>query len=345
MTRRIIILTEGFTSPRWAKTAICMIRYRPDQVLAVFDRQLAGQSAQTALGVGADVPIVDSLDAAKDANTLLLGTAPAGGRMPTAWRPLILEALERGLDVVSGLHDFLTDDPEFVEAARWRGARLIDLRANDEHDVATRKGIRPDCLRILTMANAPSCGKMVASVELAEGLKRVGVDAKFVATGQTGMLVEGDGCAVDRIIADFVAGAAENLVRANQRHDVLVIEGQGALNDFRYSGVTLSLLHGSQPQGIILVCQMGRALLDEGSGLPAIPLDQLRPLAETAANLVHPCRSIGVAVNGRGHPDEDVAAECRRLETLLDLPACDVIRHGPEKLVKATMDLKRDLGI
>ncbi|HLA84986.1 MAG TPA: DUF1611 domain-containing protein [Thermoguttaceae bacterium] len=342
MPRRMIILTDGYTHPGSAKTAVCVIRYRLDEVAAVFDRQWAGRSAQDVLGVGPDVPVVDSLDAVADANTLLLGTAPAGGKLPPHWRPIILDAIARGMDIVSGLHDFLRDDREFVEAARRRGVRLIDLRANDEHDVATREGIRPDCLRIHTMANAPSIGKMVAGVEVVEGLRRRGVDAKFVATGQTGILVEGDGCPVDRVISDFVAGAAEKLVRANQHHEVIVVEGQGALSDFRYSGVTLSLLHGCQPDGIILVCQLGREFLDDGGRFPIVPIERLRPFIEEAANLVHPCRSIGVAVNGRGFPDDQVAAECERLEASLGLPTCDVLRHGPEKLVQAVLNLQQE---
>ena len=344
MARRMIILTEGFTNPRAAKTAVCVIRYCPEQVAALFDRQLVGQSAEDVLGVGRDVTVVDSLDAVEGANTLLLGTAPVGGRLPDAWRPVILEAIARGFDVVSGLHDFLKDDPEFAEAARNSGVRLVDLRDSDEHDVATQDGIRPECLRILTMANATSCGKMVTSVELAAGLKRAGVDAKFVATGQTGILIEGDGCPIDRVISDFVAGAAENLVRANQHHDVIVVEGQGALSDFRYSAVTLGLLHGSRPDGIILGTQMGRDYLDDSERFPVVPIDQLRPFIETAANFAHPCRSIGVAVNGRDFSDDEVAAECERLEDLLGLPACDVIRHGPEKLVQAVVDLRRELN-
>ncbi len=343
MARRMIILTEGFTGARAAKTAICALRYRPEQVVALFDRQLAGRSTQEVLDAGGNVPVVDSLDAAGDANTLLLGTSPPGGRLPESWRPIILEAIARGLDVVSGLHQFLNEDPEFAQAARDHGVRLVDLRDNDEHEVATRQGIRDGCLRILTMANASSCGKMVASVELVEGLKRSGVDAQFVATGQTGILVEGAGCALDRVVCDFVSGAAENLVRANQQHEVIVIEGQGDLTDFRFSSVTLGLLHGCQPDGIILGCEMGRDFIAELPDCPTTPLDRLRPFAEMAASFVHPCKSIGVFVNGQAFSDEEVAAECDRLERLLGLPTCDVIRHGPEKLVQAVLQLKQEL--
>ncbi|MBN1591110.1 MAG: DUF1611 domain-containing protein, partial [Pirellulales bacterium] len=317
MLRRMIILTEGFTGARSAKTAICTLRYRPEEVVALFDRELVGRSTQDVLGVGGDIPVVGSLNAVPGANTLLLGTSPAGGHLPSRWRPIILEAIGRGFDVVSGLHELLRCDPELSEAAAKRGVRLIDLRDSDEHEVATREGIRDGCLRILTMANASSSGKMVASVEVTKGLKRAGVDAQFVATGQTGVLVAGEGCALDRVISDFVSGAAENLVRANQHHDVIVVEGQGDLTDFRFSSVTLGLLHGCQPDGIILGCEMGRDFIADRPDCPTTPLERLRPFAEMAANFVHPCKSIGVFVNGRSFSDEEVAAECERLETLL----------------------------
>ncbi|NLE39513.1 MAG: DUF1611 domain-containing protein [Pirellulaceae bacterium] len=343
MARRMVILTEGYTLARAAKTAVCALRYRPEQVLAVFDREHAGRTCREILGVGGELPVVDSLDAVEDANTLLLGTAPAGGKLPAPWRPIILDAIRCGFDVISGLHELLVDDSEFAEAARRHGVRLIDLRRNDEREVADGKGIRPGCLRILTMANASSSGKMVASVELTAGLKRAGVDAKFLATGQTGILIEGDGCPMDRVIGDFISGAAENLVRTHQHHEVIVVEGQGALSDFRYSAVTLGLLHGCRPDGIVLGCQMGREFLGDDVKVPVVPLEQLRPFVEMAANLVHPCRSIGVAINGRGYSDEEVAAECARIEQRLSLPACDVIRHGPDKLVNAVLELRREL--
>jgi uncharacterized NAD-dependent epimerase/dehydratase family protein len=344
MTRRMVVLTEGYTDARTAKTAVCAIRYRPEEVVAVFDRSAAGRSCRELLGVGDHVPVVDSFDNVKDATALLLGTAPPGGKLPAAWRAIVLEAIRRRLDVISGLHDLLRDDAEFAEEARRHGVRLVDLRYNEEHDVATRQGIRDGCLRILTMANASSCGKMVTSVEVVRGLTREGIDAKFVATGQTGILIEGDGCPLDRVIADFVAGAAENLVRKNQHHEVIVVEGQGALTDYRYSGVTLSLLHGSQPDGIILGFEMGREVVDSKSRLPLVPLERLQPLVEMAASFVHPCKTIGISVNGRAFGDEAVAAECRRIEELMGLPACDVIRHGPEKLVQAVLRLKRELN-
>ena len=261
--QRFVILTEGETEPLAAKTATSAIRYRPDEVVAVLDSTSRGKSCQDLLGVGADVPIVGSLEEAKKANTLLLGIAPPGGKVPQAWRDIILSAIERKMNVVSGLHEFLADDPEFAAAAADHNVRLVDVRKNNERDVAQREGIRGDCLRIHTVGQDCCVGKMVVAIEITRALERQQFDAKFVATGQTGIILEGDGCPVDCVVSDFVSGAAEKLVLANQHHDVIVVEGQGSLTHPRYSAVTLGLLHGIAPHGMILCYQVGRKTYGE----------------------------------------------------------------------------------
>jgi len=342
--RRMIILTDGHNDLHTAKTARCVIRYRPEQVVAVLDRASAGKTCGEVMGTGGDIPLVASLADAPRANTLLVGIAPPGGKIPADWRPIVIEAIGRGMTVVSGLHDFVTDDPEFRRAAEAHGTRLVDLRANDERDVASREGIRPECLRLHTVANDCSCGKMVVAVELAEGLKRAGVDARFVATGQTGIMIAGDGIPIDRVISDFVSGAAERLVLENQHHQAIVVEGQGSLVHPRYSGVTLGLLHGLMPDGLIYCYEMGRREIFGMEPIPLPPHRRVIDFYETAANLMHPCRVLGVAVNGQRFSDAEVAAECRRVEDELQLPTCDVIRHSPEKLVEAVLRLKQPQG-
>ena len=170
------------------------------------------------------------------------------------------------------------------------------------------------------------------------------MDAAFVATGQTGILVAGSGCPIDRVISDFVSGAAEKLVLANQHHEVIVVEGQGSLFHPRYSCVTLGLLHGLMPDGLILCYEMGREAVFgmESVRLPA--LEKVIEFYESAANIMHPCRVIGVAVNGQKFADDAVAAECDRVGRRLGLPACDVIRHGPDRLVEAVIRLRGAWG-
>jgi len=340
----MIILTDGYSDVHTAKTAICVLRYRPEEVVAVLDRGLAGRTCRQVLGVGGEIPVVGSLAEAPGAGSLLIGIAPPGGKIPPHWRPIVLEAIGRGMTILSGLHELLRDDDEFAAAARQHGVRLVDLRESDIRDVADRQGFRDDCLRIHTVANDCSCGKMVAAVEVAQGLNRAGIDAAFVATGQTGILVAGGGIAVDRVISDFISGAAERLVLDNQHHDVIVVEGQGSLFHPRYSGVTLGLLHGLMPDGLILCYEMGREVIFSMEHIRLKPLAEVCRFYETAAGIMHPCRVIGVAVNGQKFADAEVDRECQRVEAELGLPACDVIRHGADKLVAPVIELRRRAG-
>jgi D-glutamate N-acetyltransferase len=342
--RRLVILTEGRTEPVGAKTAACVIRYGTDDVVALLDSTQAGKTAEELLGVGGAIPVVARIDDAPSANTLLIGIAPSGGRIPAAWRSIVLAAIHRGCDVISGLHDFLSDDPEFAEVARRKGIQLIDVRKNAERDIANRQNIRPDCLRILTVGQDCSVGKMVVSVEVARALTRRGHDAKFVATGQTGILIEGDGCPVDCVVSDFLNGAVEKLVLANQHHDILMIEGQGSITHPRYSPVTLGLVHGAMPQGMILCYEAGRQAVRGMEDIPLAPLATLRELYETMASVMWPSRVIGIGLNSRRLSASEAAEERERVRSEIGLPVCDVIRDGPDELVDAVLTLRSSLG-
>lgn len=341
--RRLIILTDGHTEPVTGKTAACVVRYRPEEVVALLDTTQVGKTSQELLGVGGKIPVVGSVSDAPTANTLLIGIAPAGGRIPPSWRAIIMQAIERGMNVVSGLHEFISSDPEFARVAAARGVTIYDVRKNNERDVSNRKGIREDCLRIHTVGHDCSVGKMIVSIEVARALQRKGHDAKFVATGQTGIMVEGDGCPVDCVVSDFVNGAAEKLVLANQHHDILVIEGQGSLSHPRYSAVTLGLLHGSMPHGLIMCYEAGRTHV---RGMDEIPLKSLKELIqvyEMMGSLQTPCKVIGIGVNTRKMSDKDAQAECERVRTEFGLPACDVIRDGADELVEVVLEYQKKL--
>lgn len=342
--RRVIILTEGNTDPLNAKTATSMVRYRTAEVVAILDSTQAGRTAGELLGAGDSIPIVASLDDAPAANELMIGISPSGGRVPAAWRATILAALERGMNVVSGLHDFLGDDPQLAAAAAQHGGSIYDVRKNTFRDVATRQGIRAGCLRIHTVGNDCSLGKMISAVEVARGLQRAGHDAKFVATGQTGIMIEGDGIPIDCVVSDFVNGAAERLVLDNQQHEIIVIEGQGSIVHPKYSAVSLGLLHGSLPDGLILCYEAGRKTVKGMDDLPLIPLPKVRELCEAMANVMHPCRVIGIGMNGRRLNADEAAAERERMQAEMGLPVCDVYRDGPDTLVAAVLDLQRELG-
>ncbi|TWT87236.1 hypothetical protein Mal64_27740 [Pseudobythopirellula maris] len=341
--RRIVILTEGHTEPVPAKTATCILRYRGDEAVAVFDREQAGKTAGELLGVGGDTPIIGDLAQAEGADTLLVGIAPPGGRAPAEWKPILLDAIARGMKIVSGLHDFLGDDPELAEAAKKHGVEIHDVRKNNERDVASRQGVREDCLRVLTIGNDCSVGKMLTALEITNAMKRRGADAKFVATGQTGIMVEGDGVPIDCVVSDFLNGAVEKLVLGNQHHDTLIIEGQATITHPRYSCVSSGLVHGAMPHGMVLVYEMGRDTVMGMSPLQVPSLEDTIEAYERFAGLAMPSRVVAVAMNSRRFTDDEAQAERERVSERLGLPVADPIRHGCDDLVDAIERLRGEV--
>ena len=345
--RRIVLLTEGHSEPVTGKTASCLLRYCHGRIVALLDSTQVGRTAGDLFGVGSAIPVVGQLADAGDADELVIGIAPPGGKVPSSWRPVLLEAIDRGMRIVSGLHDFLSDDPELVTAAKARGVALVDVRRNDERDVSCREGLRESCLRLLTIGQDCSVGKMVAAVELSRGLARRGMDAKFVATGQTGIMIEGDGCPIDRVISDFVNGAVETQVLAHQHHDVLVVEGQASITHPRYSAVSTGLLHGCMPHGMILVYEAGRT---HHMGMPHVPLPPLERVIAAYEHLAEfggGGRVIGIAINSRLLAPAAAAAERDRVRRALGLPAADPVRDGCDELldaVEALRDRRRELA-
>ena len=335
MSRKILILTEGLSSPNSAKTACSVIRYRGEEVVGVLDTTVMPQSCQGLFEVGGDLPVVNSVDAVPEANVLLIGIAPTGGGLPEPMRMQVLAAIERGMDIESGLHDFLADDEEFVKAAQKSGSVLRDLRRNTERDVAQRQNISTECLRVHTVGHDCSVGKMITSIEITRGLEADGVDAKFIATGQTGILVEGDGCPVDAVVADFISGSVEKQILAHQHHQVLVVEGQGSITHPCYSAVTLGLLHGCLPDVLVYCYELGRTQVKGVEHIELPSMESQKDLYLAMANAAHSCRFVGVSINSRNADERTYRKEKERIESEWGLPACDVFREDAGPLVKA----------
>lgn len=338
----MVLLTDGVTNVGTAKTAVNLIRYKPEECVAILDPANAGKRSGDVFGVG-NVPVIGALAEAKEANVVAIGVAPAGGKLSPTLRAAIMEGISRGMEVLSGLHTFVSDDAELAEAARTKGVRIFDVRKNTEREVTQRKNINPRCLRIHTVGHDCNVGKMVVSVEVAQALRKRGVDAKFVATGQTGIMIEGDGCPIDAVVADFINGAAEKLVTENQHHEILLVEGQGSIIHPRYSAVTLGLLHGCMPQGLILCYEMGRSTVYGLDHVKLPSLQKFKELYEANASTQHPCRVIGIGINGRRFSDAEIEEERKRVEGELGLPAADVLRHGPDRLVEAILQNRESL--
>ncbi len=339
--RRIVLLTDGYSTPFLAKTAISLLRYRENDVAAVLDVALAGQDAGEVFATGYGVPIVDSI--IPDADSVFIGIAPPGGRLPECWRPILKEALKRGVDVVSGLHDFLGDDPELKKLAAETGSQVIDVRHNTEKATSTAAPFREGCLRIHTVGQDCSVGKMVTTLEMERELLKRKRDVQFLATGQTGIMISGEGVPIDCVVADFVNGSAEALVRRNEQHDILLIEGQGCIAHPSFSAVTLGLLHGAAPHGLIFCYEAGREEVKGMDGVKLLSMKRLIAAYEMAASLRHPCKVIGISMNGRNFSTEEATEERERVAAEFGLPVCDVYRDGAASLGDAVECLGREL--
>jgi uncharacterized NAD-dependent epimerase/dehydratase family protein len=336
--RRLAILAEGNFGFHHGKTAVGVIRYGPDDVRAVIDSTQAGGNVSSILP-GRDIPIVATLDEAlarePRPDTLLIGIAPTGGRLPDNWRATILAAIEAGLDVHSGLHTFLGDDPEFAAAAARAGTAIVDYRrppARMETSVGRRHG--PGKRVILTVGTDCAIGKMSVALELRAAARAAGRSTAFVPTGQTGMMIEGWGAAVDRLISDFAQGTVEWMVEEGERRgDWVIVEGQGSLDHPAYSSVTLALIHGATPQAMVLVNKAGQTEHDfdhlPDASFPIAPLGPFIELHERVAGLIAPSKVVAIALNTSAIADEAAArAEVARVAAETGLPADDPVRFG-----------------
>ncbi len=341
--RRLVILAEGEFRPHAAKTALGVIRYGSDPVLAVVDSTRAGGNASQLLGPGFDVPVVATLGEVLPLGptALLLGIAPTGGRLPGAWRSIILEAIRAGLDVLSGLHTFVSEDREFVAAAREAGVELIDYRKPPERmETSVGRLHRPGSRVILTVGTDCAIGKMSVALELRRAARDAGLSASFVPTGQTGIMIEGWGVAIDRAVSDFVQGTCEWLAEEGEaRGDWVFVEGQGSLDHLAYSSVTLGLIHGFTPHAMVLVHKPGLAEHDfdhlPGRSFPLHPLPEMIRIHEQIAGLVAPSRVVAVALNTSLLDEASARREIDRTAAETGLPCDDPFRFGGARLFAA----------
>ena len=345
-----LIIADGDFGPMTSKTANSVIRYLPDRVVAVLDRDQAGKTAQDVLGFGGGIPVVASMreGLAFKPTAVLIGIAPQGGRLPDEWRAWLGEAVDAGCDLWSGLHTFLSDDPMLVEKSKAKGTKLLDLRRPPpDLPVASGAAKATDALRVLTVGTDCNVGKMTAQLQLVRSLNERGVRTRFAATGQTGIMIEGWGIAVDAVVADFIAGAAERVtIEGAKNADVVLVEGQGSINHPGYSGVTLGLLHGSAPDAMILCHQSTREYIGDyrrASWLRIPPLSEYIRLYESAAAAVHPAHVVGIALNTYDLDDASARRACEEAARETGLPATDPVRFDPSPLVNAIITARTTL--
>lgn len=342
--RRIAILAEGRFNWQDAKTAVGVIRYSSDTVVAVIDSMRSGQDAASALGWpsgrGSDIPVVANVREALEyrPDTLLIGIAPIGGRLPDAWRGEVLLAIASGLNVMSGLHHLLGDDAELAAAAREHGVEIWDVR-RPQPPLATRIALgqphRAGSHVVYFCGTDCNVGKMTTAVECDREARRRGLSSVFAATGQTGIMISGSGIPADRFISDFLAGGVEGMVTDfAERFDWVFVEGQGSLIHPAYSPVTLGLLHGSAPDLLILCHQANRTHIhDYDVAIP--PLSRMRRIYEETVGWLKPAPTVAVALNTYGLPDSEAQSAIARAADETGLPASDPVRFGAGALIDA----------
>jgi len=334
--RVAILAHEQF--PDRAKTAVGLLRYADHDVVAVLDRDSAGERVHDHLTDVQDAPIVESMANAPDCDALVVGIAPIGGGFDDSWRPDVRAALQRGCDVIAGLHYFLADDAEFARLADQHGSAIRDVR-RPPADLSVAEGTAADvdATVVLTVGTDCSTGKMTSSFELRDAARERGLDVAVVPTGQTGIMIADRGIAIDRVVSDFAAGAVEGLVEQEGNRDVLFVEGQGALAHPAYSGVTLSILHGAQPDSLVMTHVAGREAVHGYDEYPLPPVEQYADLYERVVRPVHSA-SVDAGMLHTGALEADAAGDAiDAYSDALDVPATDPVRFDADDVLDVVL--------
>ena len=315
-----------------AKVAQGIKDWRPDNAVGQF--RMAGCQADVGLS---DMSLEEGR--AAGAKTLVIGVANRGGVISQAWKEVLIAALEMGYDLASGLHNLLSEEADLVAAAKANGRELHDVRvANVEYPIANGKKRKGK--RVLAVGTDCSIGKMYTALALNKAMQKAGMKSTFRATGQTGILITGEGVPLDAVVADFMAGSIEYLTPDNDDDHWDVIEGQGSLFHVSYSGVTMALIHGGQPDALIICHEPTRTHM---RGLPEYRLpsmEAVRDMALTLAQVANPaCKVVGISVNTQHLSEEEAVAYLSKVEGEMGLPAVDPYRHGAERLAQALADL------
>ena len=309
-----------------AKTGIGIAHWRPDDV--------AGQLRFSDDAVDLGIPDLNIDDAVKQGvASLVIGVAPIGGSVPDEWWEVMRQAAAAGLNVIGGLHTRLNDNPELREAATKSGARLIDVRVPPKN-LPVGNGVKRSGMRILTIGTDCAVGKKYAALSLHAAFQSAGLKSTYRATGQTGIIIAGEGMPIDAVVADFVSGAAEVLSPDNDADHWDIIEGQGSLFHPAYSGVSLGLLHGSQPDGFVVCHDATRKEISGWEHYPLPTIEECIVLHEQAARRTNPnTRCVGICVNTSGLDTDRREPYLEELHQRHNVPAVDPLIDGCDELV------------
>jgi uncharacterized NAD-dependent epimerase/dehydratase family protein len=337
--KKYLILAEDFShDPHYGKTLRGVMRYRRESVVAIFDTKRAGEADD-------GVPIVGSVDEGMEhgPDTALVGVVTQGGHFPGDWQDVLKSCVRHGLDLENGLHVRLHDIPGLPELAREHGVELRDLREPPaDLSTATGANLEVDATIVLTVGSDCAIGKMTATCELDLEARKRGLHSVFVPTGQTGIAIAGWGIAVDAVVSDFLAGAAERLVvEGGQRGDLLWVEGQGAILHPIYSGVTVGLIHGSAPHLYVLCHEVGRTITEGDPTQSPLPsLSELVDLHERMSLKLRPAKVAAIYLNTSELSEEEARTAIATAEEETGLPADDAVRFGAGKLLEAVLNAR-----
>jgi len=309
-----------------AKTAKGILDWRPEKCKG----QLRLDDCKVDLGLP-DISVEEA--AAKGIKTLILGVAPAGGRFPESWHPVLIKAVENGLDIASGLHDKLVNVPNLVETAKRHGRQLFDIRhPTQRFDVGS--GVPRSGKRLLAVGTDCAVGKMYTTLSIEKEMQGRNFNVDFAATGQTGIFISGKGISVDAVVADFISGATELLSPQNDAEHWDIIEGQGSLYNPSYAGVTLGLVHGSQPDALVLCHEVGRTQIMDVENYPVPELGACMETYLNAARLTNKdAVFVGACFNTSSLSDEAAKQYLIDTEKTIGVPCTDPYRYGVVRII------------
>jgi len=308
-----------------AKTALGIVDWRREWCL--------GQMRLEGCKADAKLPDMNPREAAAaGVKTMVIGVVNAGGVLTESWIDIIVDAIEQGLDIASGLHMRLGDIPQIADAAEKHGAKLHDVRLSSQR-FATGKGDKRPGMRLLTVGTDCSVGKKYTALALEKGMRDKGFDADFRATGQTGVFISGRGAAIDAVVADFISGAVEWISPDAAPDHWDLVEGQGSLFHPSFAGVSLGLLHGAQPDAFV-VCHEPTRRTMRGVNTPLPTIGDVIHMTIACGRLTNPAiRCVGIAINTEALSEDEAKAEIARTSKTYGLPATDPVRFGVEPIV------------
>jgi len=339
--KKFVVLCHGAFNYIKNKTGNMLIRYRPDEVVAIIDNMKVGETSQSELGYGGDIPVVENFESCLSTHpdTLVIGSASQGGFISDEFRNEIVKAIKNGCDVINGMHHFLNDDAEIKSLAKENNITLTDLRRAPE-PANFPKGTWKDRKIPVLLIVGTDCdsGKMTTAWEVTQRLKAKGKKVEFIGTGQTGIMLSGSGVPIDAVKSDFMAGEIEKLIdEVPKDTDLVIVEGQGSLTNQYYAGVTLGLLHGAMPDYMLMTHDPGRPL--DVTDYPMSSIEEVMQLHLDLMRNFRKSKFVGINLLTVSFSEKEALSEINKVQNQFGIATTDLIRFGDGELINYLEDL------